>query len=563
MLMSKTILLTPSSPGPSEPCMAHAVPASAHGPESIAGRDAVGHDGQGDETAEAEAEAAAAAGLNPAILGSAPDPKHLCCHCCLLLRTPVQTQCGHRYCQACLAQLVRQRHVTCAKCTDENVFDPHLSILDDTKAFHDRAAQREIDCLSARCINEGCPWTGTVKEYWSLHEELCEFSTLPCPFQDVGCTAKVSRGELSRHEETAVPLHLRLLLAPLASLRSALLVPDRFALENGDAGAVPQRVGTVDSRVRKLEELLDRLNINGGDGGGGSGGWNKADSGINSASLASISPRRGQAGAAKGGRKKGAAAAAAAAAPAGGGAEEEAGAVVLGRLARVERMLTAFENIVKVLDRETERVAVAQRETERQRREEQQQLHAAQAKMREVERQLAAKEAALAELRGRLLSLEAATFDGVFLWKISSFRQRSRDASEGRNLAFYSPAFYTSQHGYKMCLRLYPNGDGAGRGTHLSLFFVIMKGDHDALLPWPFKYKVTMMLLDQDRREHVIDAFRPDVTSSSFQRPVGELNVASGCPLFCPLARLQGQQRQAYVRDDTIFIRCIVETDGV
>ncbi|XP_078478124.1 TNF receptor-associated factor 2-like isoform X1 [Lampetra fluviatilis] len=561
MLMSKTLLLTPSSSGPSEPCMAHAVPASAHGPESIAGRDAAGQDGEGDEAAEA------AAGLNPAILGSsAPDPKHLCCHCRLLLRTPVQTQCGHRYCQACLAQLVRQRHMTCAKCTDENVFDPHLSILDNTKAFHDRAAQREIDCLSARCVNEGCPWTGTVKEYWSAHEEHCEFSTLPCPFQDVGCTVKVSRGELSRHEEAAVPLHLRLLLAPLASLRSALLVPpapERSALENGVAGAVPRRVGAVESRVRKLEELLERLDVNGGDGGGGGGGgsWNKVDSGINSASLTSVSPRRGQAGAAKGGRKKGAAAAAPVAE---GGAEEEGGAaVVLGRLARVERMLTAFENIVKVLDRETERVAVAQRETERQRREEQQQLHAAQAKMREVERQLAAKEAALAELRGRLLSLEAATFDGVFLWKISSFRQRSRDASEGRNLAFYSPAFYTSQHGYKMCLRLYPNGDGAGRGSHLSLFFVIMKGDHDALLPWPFKYKVTMMLLDQDRREHVIDAFRPDVTSSSFQRPTGDLNVASGCPLFCPLARLQGQQRQAYVRDDTIFIRCIVETDGV
>nr|QJS39802.1 TNF receptor associated factor-like protein [Petromyzon marinus] len=429
----------------------------------------------------------------------------------------------------------------------------------------------------------------------SLHEELCEFSTLPCPFQDVGCTAKVSRRELSRHEETAVPLHLRLLLAPLASLRSALLVPDRFALENGDAGAVPQRVGTVDSRVRKLEELLDRLNINGGDGGGGSGGWNKADSGINSASLASISPRRGKPAlrraVARRERRRGGGGAAGR----GGGGGWCGGA---GRLARVERMLTAFENIVKVLDRETERGAVAQRETERQRREEQQQLHAAQAKvaavavaivaaiattisiittvstisiatintisiatttatvtavllsacspraqMREVERQLAAKEAALAELRGRLLSLEAATFDGVFLWKISSFRQRSRDASEGRNLAFYSP------------------------GGPPPIPTAVPSSSSSSALSTPAPaagcFGVTMMLLDQDRREHVIDAFRPDVTSSSFQRPVGELNVASGCPLFCPLARLQGQQRQAYVRDDTIFIRCIVETDGV
>lgn len=51
-------------------------------------------------------------------------------------------------------------------------------------------------------------------------------------------------------------------------------------------------------------------------------------------------------------------------------------------------------------------------------------------------------------------------------------------------------AFYTSKYGYKMCLRVYLNGDGTGRGTHLSLFFVVMKGPNDALLRWPFNQKV-------------------------------------------------------------------------
>lgn len=37
---------------------------------------------------------------------------------------------------------------------------------------------------------------------------------------------------------------------------------------------------------------------------------------------------------------------------------------------------------------------------------------------------------------------------------------------------------------------MYLNGDGAGKGTHMSLFFVVMKGDYDALLPWPFRHKV-------------------------------------------------------------------------
>lgn len=99
-------------------------------------------------------------------------------------------------------------------------------------------------------------------------------------------------------------------------------------------------------------------------------------------------------------------------------------------------------------------------------------------------------------------------------------------------------------------------GDGLGKGTHISLFFVIMRGENDALLKWPFKQKVTLMLLDQDSEEHVIDAFRPDPTSSSFQRPKGAMNVASGCPMFCPHSELQ---RHAYIRDDVMFIKVIVD----
>lgn len=56
--------------------------------------------------------------------------------------------------------------------------------------------------------------------------------------------------------------------------------------------------------------------------------------------------------------------------------------------------------------------------------------------------------------------------------------------------SLFFPAFYTSKYGYKMCLRIYLNGDGTGRGSHLSLFFVVMRGQSDALLKWPFNQKV-------------------------------------------------------------------------
>ena len=43
----------------------------------------------------------------------------------------------------------------------------------------------------------------------------------------------------------------------------------------------------------------------------------------------------------------------------------------------------------------------------------------------------------------------------------------------------YSPSFYTHPDGYRMCIRVDPNGDGDGKGTHVSVFTYLMKGPFD------------------------------------------------------------------------------------
>ena len=90
----------------------------------------------------------------------------------------------------------------------------------------------------------------------------------------------------------------------------------------------------------------------------------------------------------------------------------------------------------------------------------------------------------------------------------------------------------------------------------ISLFFVVMKGDYEALIPWPFQKKITMMILDQENDDHMIDAFRADPDANSFQCPKNEKNIASRSPLFLPLERLA---TKAYVRDNVMFIKVIVD----
>ena len=62
----------------------------------------------------------------------------------------------------------------------------------------------------------------------------------------------------------------------------------------------------------------------------------------------------------------------------------------------------------------------------------------------------------------------------------------------------FSKAFYTSSvSGYKMCLGVFPGGNGEGRGTHVSLFIHLMKGESDLELKWPFRGSVVIEMLNQ------------------------------------------------------------------
>jgi FtsZ-binding cell division protein ZapB len=165
----------------------------------------------------------------------------------------------------------------------------------------------------------------------------------------------------------------------------------------------------------------------------------------------------------------------------------------------------------------------------------------------------------VSSLKQKVEDLQFISYDGSLTWKISSFAEKMADAQSERQTSIYSPPFYSSPTGYKMRARLYLHGDGNARRTHMSLFFVLMRSEYDAILKFPFNYKVTFCLYDQTpTQRHIIDSFRPDIKSNSFQRPRSEMNIASGIPKFFPLAMIQ-QEGNPYVRDDTIFIKIMVD----
>ncbi|XP_065916908.1 paramyosin-like [Dysidea avara] len=62
---------------------------------------------------------------------------------------------------------------------------------------------------------------------------------------------------------------------------------------------------------------------------------------------------------------------------------------------------------------------------------------------------------------------------------------------------WYSDSFYTHHKGYRMILYIIPAGYSDGRGTHLSVGLVLMKGPYDDQLRWPLKGHCEVKLLNQ------------------------------------------------------------------
>ncbi|XP_044161994.1 TNF receptor-associated factor 2 isoform X2 [Bufo gargarizans] len=512
-------------------------------------------------------------GFKKEILRVKLEGKYLCSDCKNILRRPFQAQCGHRYCSFCLRKIISSGPQKCAACIQEGIFEEGVSILESTTAFSDNAARREVEGLPAVCPINGCDWKGTIKEYEALHEGKCLHMLVPCPacktliratdrdwhnerecperklncrycklsfyFPEIkahdeicpkypmtcdGCgKKKIPREKFQDHVKTCgrcrVPC--RYLVAGCTEM-----VENDKCLEHENkylAEHLAQVWEYIQPRRKELSDITHRIGM-------------ISVQGIPN-SLSSLSSVASMA------------------------ADVSKAPDLLRQFEVVDKKSVILENIVCVLNKEVERSSMALEEAVRQRRTDQEKIDTLNAKVRQLERTLGQKEVQLADLETRVQEAELSTYDGIFVWKITDFAKKRQDAIVGRCPAMFSPPFYTSKYGYKMCLRIYLNGDGTGRGTHLSLFFVVMKGPSDALLRWPFNQKVTLMLLDQNNREHVIDAFRPDITSSSFQRPVSEMNIASGCPLFCPLSKLDG--KNSYIREDNIFIKVIVDLTGL
>ncbi|XP_043839727.1 TNF receptor-associated factor 3 isoform X2 [Dromiciops gliroides] len=493
------------------------------------------------------------------------EDKYKCEKCHLILCNPKQTECGHRFCETCMHVLLSAPSPKCTACQENIVKD---------KVFKDNCCKREILALQIYCRNEskGCTEQLTLGHLLVHLKSDCQFEELPCVRADCKekilrkdlpghveksckyreatcqyCKSQVPMITLQKHEDTDCPCVV--VSCPHKCSVQTLLRSEgtNQQIKTHEASSAVQHVNLLKEWSNSLEKKVSLLQNE-------SVEKNKSIQSLhNQICSFEIEIER----------------------------QKEMLRNNESKILHLQRVIDSQAEKLKELDKEIRPFRQNWEEADSMKSS----VESLQNRVTELEsvdktagqaarntglletqlsrhdQMLSVHDIRLADMDLRFQVLETASYNGVLIWKIRDYKRRKQEAVMGKTLSLYSQPFYTGYFGYKMCARVYLNGDGMGKGTHLSLFFVIMRGEYDALLPWPFKQKVTLMLMDQgSSRRHLGDAFKPDPNSSSFKKPTGEMNIASGCPVFVAQTVLENG---TYIKDDTIFIKVIVDTSDL
>ncbi|XP_067865298.1 TNF receptor-associated factor 2-like isoform X1 [Heterodontus francisci] len=498
----------------------------------------------------------------------------LCSSCGFLLIQPKQTKCGHRYCTACLDCLfLTSDEADCCICQERF----HCS-----EVYADRAAENDAFTTVVECPERkaGCDWKGSLRSYLNSHHAQCDVQVESCVNAPFGCSAIGPRKKMRGHEaeecdwrmqhcpncDTPCPhilmkghismcsqckddcslcgkkglskeelnKHCDVDLGDCPRVKVACPFERAGCQEKPERGALSEHLREAQQpHMMQLLSLILSLQ---------SKMSNTADINTSFKQLVmdkilaltgllsqSVRPEAGSE-ASRAGMAS--------------GSEDPS-------ISMLAKKIESLEKVLCVLNRELDKY---------------------ESTIELLQQKCLQNEQVIQDLQRKGKAKEGKNYlfgpsppmncNGVIVWKIENFSSHLLAARSEQRTSFYSSPFSTDPFGYKLCCRIYPYGDGNGKGTHISLFLAIMKSEYDDVLLWPFKQRVTFVLLDQVNQNHIKESFFPDVLSASFQKPKTHMNVASGCPRFVRQDLLLNPPNP-YLRNDAIFLKVVVDTSGL
>ena len=124
------------------------------------------------------------------------------------------------------------------------------------------------------------------------------------------------------------------------------------------------------------------------------------------------------------------------------------------------------------------------------------------------------------------------------------------------NNYYFSPPFTTSPQGYRLSIVVWANGYVSGKGSHLSIYAFIMKGQHDDRLQWPFTGTIIIELLNWlEDKGHYKETLSIDTNNSFTRVTEGEYGNNDGYEQFISQSTLNSSTNTQYLYQDCIRVR--------
>ncbi|XP_022805210.1 TNF receptor-associated factor 4-like [Stylophora pistillata] len=442
-----------------------------------------------------------------------------CSICHFPLKDPVLTRCGHRFCKECLEENFRwqeadEKPFTCPE--DRGTLDRKQDV------FPDKATERKILSFAIKCPSDGCEWTGELRNK-ETHLNNCLFKVIPCTNEN--CLEEVQRQQHKQH--VTATCQWRILKCSYCSephpecqmqdhIRRCLKLP--VTCPNSCGLKISREM--IPSHIK--EECL----------------------------LAIVCCPYVQMGCETKVERQ-----------AVESHLQSAVGIHLGLT--VVKLNEANENLGRTqskLDETETKLSTTNSqllETKKKTDDLKKEVETLQKQFKE--KAVKDQENAMKEqiVMGKS---ESPGFSSVYIWKIDEFSKLMREAEANEEMVVDSASFYTENHGYKLKVMIYAFFDRQAEHVLPGDIFV-MKGQYDAILPWPFNRKIKFTIMNQqedlDERDNIIAVFIPDSDRKCYARPKNEENIGHGERLFISQTQLESRR---YVVDDTLFTQ--VEVDS-
>ena len=375
-------------------------------------------------------------------------PKELLCvECKKPSREPTLVDCcGEYYCKACISPFLNDNK-PCPSCHTAE-FNTMLN----------KEYRRRVLALQARCDKEGrgCQWQGQLEQLHTHLADSCQYVDAQCPNK---CTIKVQKQNIDSHLKDDCPKREH--RCPYCNYTAAFEVVEKmhWPLCTYYPVPCPNRCGVTGERS-VMEDHTNTCNLE------------EIECDLNFAGCKNRFLRQDQ------------------------DAHME---TTLQK--HVALMASATATMRQELDARQDQHAEPDHDDSKEALEEtfKQELQKRDEQIQRGQQEVLALQGQIEQLSNKVTLLNMAIGFPPYDFTMTDFT-----TLKSKNAFWDTPHWYTHLRGFKVCIRVHPNGQHEVRGKYVSVRLTSQIGEFDSFLSWPAKATITLQLLNQHRdQDHV------------------------------------------------------------